>query len=202
MFILVNSNSQIIAYSDNTQINCEDNSVKRYEITHCDFSFGNENYYYTEEKGVYLNPEYIQNSINKLKFTKIQSLSTTCSNIIYQGTDVTLSDNTTQHFTLTERDQLNLSGIGLKLLMGAEQVAWHEDDETKECQYYSAQDAQLIIGTLTTFKEYHITYFRDLRIYVNSLQTVEEVNAIEYGFALPEEFKSQVLKDLEQMLGM
>lgn len=148
------------------------------------------------------NPNYIDNQIGVIKSNKIQSLSTTCSDIIYQGIDITLSDNSIQHFALTERDQLNLSGIGLKLLMGAEQVAWHEDDETKECQYYSAQDAQKIIGTLTTFKEYHITYFRDLRIYVNSLQTVEEVNAIEYGFALPEEFKSQVLKDYEQMLGM
>ena len=55
---------------------------------------------------------------------------------------------------------------------------------------------------ITTFKEYHITYFRDLRIYVYSLNTVEEVEAIEYGFELPEEFKSQVLKDYEQMLGM
>ena len=158
------------------------------------------------EAYLYINGEFVVNpEYDILTFTKenkIKELSNICSNIIYQGTDVVLSDNSIQHFTLTERDQLNLSGIGLKLLMGAEQVAWHEDDETKECQYYSAQDAQLIIGTLTTFKEYHITYFRDLRIYVNSLQTVEEVNAIEYGFALPEEFKSQVLKDLEQMFGM
>lgn len=158
------------------------------------------------EKYCYVNREYVENTnyidnqIDTIKSNKIQSLSTTCSDIIYQGIDVTLSDNSIQHFTLTERDQLNLSGIGLKLLMGAEQVAWHEDDETKECQYYSAQDAQLIIGTLTTFKEYHITYFRDLRIYVNSLQTVEEVNAIWYGIVLPEEFKSQVLKDYEKLL--
>lgn len=145
-----------------------------------------------------LNPDY--DILTYTKKTKTQELSDTCSNTIYQGIPITLSDGLTQHFTLTEQDQLNLSGIGLKLLMGAPQIAWHEDDVTKECQYYSAEDAQKIIATLTTFKEYHITYFRDLRIYVYSLNTVEEVEAIEYGFELPEEFKSQVLKDYEQLL--
>lgn len=156
------------------------------------------------EEFCYINGQFVENpNIDRLtpaKEVKVQSLSNTCSNTIYQGIPITLFDGSTQHFTLTEQDQLNLSGIGLKLLMGAQQIAWHEDDVTKECQYYSAEDAQKIIATLTTFKEYHITYFRDLRIYVYSLNTVEEVEAIEYGFELPEEFKSQVLKDYEQLL--
>lgn len=145
-----------------------------------------------------VNPDY--DILTYTKELKTKKLSDICSNTIYQGIPITLSDGSTQHFTLTEQDQLNLSGIGLKLLMGAQQIAWHEDDITKECQYYSAEDAQKIIATLTTFKEYHITYFRDLRIYVYSLNTVEEIEAIEYGFELPEEFKSQVLKDYEQLL--
>lgn len=161
---------------------------------------------YSDNKYLYIDGEFVLNpDYDNLFYTKekkVQSLSNTCSNTIYQGIPITLSDGSTQHFTLTEQDQLNLSGIGLKLLMGSQQIAWHEDDVTKECQYYSAEDAQKIISTLTTFKEYHITYFRDLRIYVNSLPTIEEVEAIEYGFKLPEEFKSQVLKDYEQMLGM
>lgn len=156
-----------------------------------------EAYLYIDNEFI-VNPDY--DILTYTKETKTQELSDTCSNTIYQGIPITLSDSSTQHFTLTEQDQLNLSGIGLKLLMGAPQIAWHEDDVTKECQYYSAEDAQKIIATLTTFKEYHITYFRDLRIYVYSLNTVEEVEAIEYGFELPEDFKSQVLKDYEQLL--
>jgi hypothetical protein len=156
-----------------------------------------EAYLYIDNKFI-VNPDY--DMLSYIKESKELELSDTCSNTIYQGIPITLSDGSTQHFTLTEQDQLNLSGIGLKLLMGAQQIAWHEDDITKECQYYSAEDAQKIIATLTTFKEYHITYFRDLRIYVYSLNTVEEVKAIEYGFELPEEFKSQVLKDYEQLL--
>lgn len=41
-----------------------------------------------------------------------------------------------------------------------------------------------------------VTWFRDLRIYINSLQTKEEVEAIEYNIIIPEEYQSEVLKDL------
>lgn len=139
-------------------------------------------------------------NITEIIETKISELSDTCTQTIYQGIDVKLSDNTIEHFTLDEQDQLNLSGIGLKLLMGAEVVAWHEDDENKSCRFYSALDAQTIISNLTIFKEYHITYFRDLRIYVRNLTTAEEVNNIVYGLELPEEFKSDVLKEYEKLI--
>ena len=132
---------------------------------------------------------------------KILELDIDCQKTIFYGLDITLSGGEPEHFTLTERDQLNLSGIALKLLMGAETVAWHEDDETVPCRFYSRDDALLIIGTLTTYKEYHITYFRDLRIYVNSLSSIEEIDIIKYGFSLPEEAKSDVLKSYEIQLG-
>lgn len=132
---------------------------------------------------------------------KVRELNEACTATIYKGMNITLSDGETRKFTLTEKDQLNLSGIALKILMGAETVAWHEDDETAPCSWYNKTDALTIIGTLTTYKEYHITYFRDLRIYVKSLTTAAEIEAITYGFALPESAKSDVLKAYEQQLG-
>ena len=59
---------------------------------------------------------------------------------------------------------------------------------------------QKIINTLTVFKSYHITYFRDLRIYVNSLENIEDVEAIYYGYTLPDEAKSDVLKYYEGLM--
>ena len=126
---------------------------------------------------------------------KVSELNKACTDTIYRGIDVTLSDGTTEHFTLDAQDQLNLSGLALKLLMGATEIAWHEDDTTVQCRFYSAEDANHIISSLIAFKEYHITYFRDLRIYVNTLTTKAEVEAITYGFALPEDAKSDVLKE-------
>ena len=48
----------------------------------------------------------------------------------------------------------------------------------------------------TLFVTFEVTWFRDLRIYINSLQTKEEVESIEYNIIIPEEYQSEVLKDL------
>lgn len=146
-----------------------------------------------EEKDLELFPSVIT--------TKIAELSKVCTESIYKGIDVTLTDGTTEHFTLDQQDQLNLSGLALKLLMGATEIAWHEDDTTVQCRFYSAEDANKIINSLIAFKEYHITYFRDLRIYVNTLSTKADVESITYGFALPDDAKSDVLKKYEAQIG-
>lgn len=141
--------------------------------------------------------EITVDDIVNAKNIKISELSDICTKTIYGGTNVTLSDGTIEHFTLDENDQLNLSGIGLKILMGSEDIYWHENDITAPCKKYSTQDASIIISTLTTFKEYNITYFRDLRIYINSLENINDINSVKYGFELPINFKSDVLKNLE-----
>ena len=141
-------------------------------------------------------------TLEDVKKAKIEYLDSTCENTIYAGTDVTLSNGTVEHFTLDAKDQLDLSGIGLQLLQGAEQIAWHKDDETESCKFYSAADGATIIQTLTIFRTYHITYFRDLRIYVNSLSDANDVNAIEYGSVIPDEYKSDVLKSIEAQMGL
>ena len=128
---------------------------------------------------------------------KIIRLDIDCTNTIYNGTDITLSDDNTYHFSLSDKDQANLTSLSLELLAGATQVEWHTDNHDDPCKYYSAEDANTIIRTLTFHKKYHITYFRDLRRYVSSLTSNEEIMAIEYGFAIPEEFKSDVLKGYE-----
>ena len=131
---------------------------------------------------------------------KIIRLDIDCTNTIYNGTDVTLSDGNTYHFTLTDKDQANLTSLMMELMMGAEQVEWHADDHSEHCRFYSKEDAQKFIQALTFHKKYNITYFRDLRIYVSSLTSDEEIQAVTYGIPLPEEFKSEVLKYYEEQL--
>lgn len=132
--------------------------------------------------------------------SKVNELSNTCTQVIYNGIDIRLSTGEVQHFTLDEQDQANLSGIGLELAAGAEFITWHEDDKTKPCQFYSAEDATTIIQSLTVWKSYHITYFRDLRIFINSLENVDRIKAIQYGYELPDSWKSDVLKYYESII--
>lgn len=135
-------------------------------------------------------------TLENAKTRKINKLDTICENTIQAGMDIQLSTGV-RKFTLDDHDQLNLTSIGFELLMGATQVSWHIDDEAEHCEYFSNTDALLIINTLSIFKKYHITYFRDLRIYIRDMTSVEDVNNAYYGMQIPDEYKSQVLKDFE-----
>ena len=130
---------------------------------------------------------------------KLVRLDIDCTNIIYAGTDVTLSDGNTYHFSLTEKDQSDLLGLLAEILMGATQVEWHSDNHDEPCRYYSAEDFQTIIGALTFHKKYNITYYRDLCRYVRTL-TDDQVKDINYGDSIPEEFKSDILKSYEEKI--
>lgn len=124
------------------------------------------------------------------------------SSVIDAGMDIELSDGTVRRFTFTEKDQSDLTGVAIGLMTGEDPISWHSGDKTKPCEFFSAADGWKIIGTLKLYRSYHVTYCRDLCIYVSTLASAEEVEAVEYGFALPEEAKSEVLKNYEQQLGI
>ena len=145
-------------------------------------------------------PNPIDEEVERVKQSKIAELSTICTETIYKGINIQLSDGNSYPFTLDMQDQANLTGIALQLGSGATSVSWHIDDITQPCMFYSAVDAQTIINTLTIFKTYHTTYFRDLRRYLITLNTVEEINDIEYGYELSENDKSDVLKYYESVM--
>ena len=54
----------------------------------------------------------------------------------------------------------------------------------------------LITSAAMACVTWHVTYFRDLRIYIRSLQDKESVEAVTYGQDIPEEYQSDVLKAL------
>ena len=44
------------------------------------------------------------------------------------------------------------------------------------------------------FVTWHVTYFRDLRIYIRSIEDKVAVAAIQYGTDIPEQYQSAPLK--------
>lgn len=135
-------------------------------------------------------------TLEEEKKAKIDEMNTIQQDIIQSGINVTLSDGTIEHFTLRDHDQISLAGLQLQVAAGLQQIPWHVSDNSVHCKYYSPEDMSLIINTATFFLTYHVTYFRDLRIYIQSLQTKEEVQNIVYGVEIPEQYQSIVLKDL------
>ena len=52
-----------------------------------------------------------------------------------------------------------------------------------------------ITSAALSFISFQVTYFRDLRIYINSMQDKESIQEVEYGMYIPEEYQSEVLAD-------
>lgn len=135
-------------------------------------------------------------SLDEIKSMKLVEMNNEQQKTIQNGVEVTLSDGTVEHFTLTEHDQTSLIGLQTKVVAGDESIPWHTSDASEHCKYYSNADMAIITDTALNYVAYHVTYFRDLRIYINSLETKEEVEDIFYGVTIPEEYQSEPLKDM------
>lgn len=135
-----------------------------------------------------------QQQIETEKKKKLAELSNSCTKVIENGFDITLSDNKEHHFSLTTNDQLNLITLSAILESGEQYIPYHADGEL--CIFYSPEDAGVIIESATQWKTYHVTYYNSLKSYVNSLNDVDEIKRINYGIAIPEEYESEVLKAL------
>lgn len=121
----------------------------------------------------------------KMKNAKISELSTACNTTITAGCDVTLSDGSTGHISMTDEDQINLMSAMSTVGAGAAGYPYHLDGAL--CRVYSAADI-LTMGTAATrHKLYHTTYCNHLLVWVRRCETAAEVEAITYGCDLPED---------------
>ena len=131
-------------------------------------------------------------TLEEVKAEKHQEISMACEQIICSGVTVQL-ENSTEHFSLTEKDQINLIGKQAQLAAGAGQLEYHQDGHP--CRYYPADDMQTIITAAMGHVSYHTTYCNSINMWIAGAETVEEVRAIYYGADIPEEYQSEVLKD-------
>lgn len=139
--------------------------------------------------------EYVP-TLEEAKEQKVSEMNEAQQTAIQNGVNVTLTDGTVEHFTLTEHDQTSLMGLQTKVVAGEESIPWHTSDQSEHCKYYSNADMAIITETALNYVAYHVTYFRDLRIYINALETKEEVGDIFYGVYIPGEYQSEPLKDM------
>lgn len=173
---------------------------------HCSTISGYETVYLQDGQTVYLSndgsvyvppappepiPEPESPTLEEVKAAKKWEVSTACEQVIYAGINVTLSDGESYHFSLTEKDQINLFGKLAQLTAGAEQVEYHADGHP--CQYYSVADMQNIVESAMWYVSYHTTYCNALNMWITGSKTAEEVQEIYYGADVPEEYRSEVL---------
>lgn len=137
-------------------------------------------------------PEPYEPTLTELQAAKKQEISQACEQAIYFGVSVTLKDGSSEHFALTEHDQLNLFGKQVQLAAGSEQLEYHSDGQP--CRYYSAADMQTIIAKAIWHVSYHTTYCNALNMWVAGIETADDLQQIFYGADVPQQYQNEVLK--------
>lgn len=155
---------------------------------------------YSNDGSVYIGgttePTIMGDELQMQKEQTIRQLNLDQQNLIENGCDVQLSDGTIQHFTLTQNDQLSLNSLSVKIQEGLTAIPWHASDEDRGCIFYSEEDMKRITDTCASFVIWHVTWFRDLRRYIRSLTSKEDIEAITYNTAIPVQYQSEVLQAL------
>lgn len=131
-------------------------------------------------------------SLEDARVAKFLEIATACEQTIYAGVDVSTSSGV-EHFSLTEKDQINLFGKKMQLLAGEEKLEYHEDG--KPCKYFSAEDMQNIVDKAMFFVSYNTTYCNALNMWIKSATKASDLEEIVWGVKVPEEFQNEVLKD-------
>ena len=133
-------------------------------------------------------------SVEYIRKMKLTALSNICNKIITDGFAVKLSDGDEHHFSLTVQDQLNLITLSSMVASGKTVIPYHADGEL--CKGYSPEDIMEIVTAATDFKTYHTTYYNSLKAYVMSIDNISDIGKIEYGCEIPEEYQSEILREM------
>ena len=122
---------------------------------------------------------------------KLAELSNAGNAAIVAGVDVILpSTGETEHFSLQETDQINLTTALSAVGQGAAGYPYHADGQL--CRLYPAADILAISQAAIAHKLYHTTYCNHLLVWARRAETVVELEGITYGAALPPDLEANL----------
>ncbi len=131
-------------------------------------------------------PDPNAKTLEELRSDKEAELSAACNAAIVAGLDIQLPGGTTEHFDYSERDQINIKEMFDAVLMGATMYPYQSD--TGRCRTYTAEEIVTIYPTLAGNKTSQLTYYHQLKDYIDTLDTAEEIEAVTYGQPLTNEY--------------
>ena len=130
---------------------------------------------------------------------KLTELDNACRKAIVEGCWVELADGSTQHFALTEADQINLNVALEAVKAGADGYPYHADGEL--CRVFSAADINAVAAAAVAHKLYHTTYFNHAKQWATRAKTADELAGIHYGAQLPEDLAANMAKVIASVSG-
>lgn len=141
--------------------------------------------------------EDVDLSFEQMRNEKYAEVSAACESTIYAGVDVTLSTGL-EHFSLTEKDQINLFGKQAQMVAGEEKLEYHQDGQP--CKYYNAEDMKKIIDAAFFYVSYNTTYCNTLNMWIKAATKPSDLEAIYWGATIPEEHRNEVLLDYMEIM--
>ena len=188
-FHLITDNGDVFGkYEDYTTL---------YRTLETGFQLSNDGSVYVEPEPTPV-PEPYEPTLEEVQEAKVLEMNAAQQATIEYGVDVQLTSGTTERFSLTQYDQQSLMGLQTLVDAGQESIPWHNSNEEEHCKFHSNADMALIITTALAYVTYHVTYFRDLRIYIRALTDKENIQSIQYGDPIPAEYQSEVLQTLSK----
>nr|DAK06603.1 MAG TPA: protein of unknown function (DUF4376) [Caudoviricetes sp.] len=134
-------------------------------------------------------PEPVEPTIDEVRQSKLDEISSICEQVIYGGVDVELSTGK-KHFSLTANDQTNIDSVFNAIVLGATEYPYHADGEP--CEMYSASDVMTLYIAAKGFVTQQTTYCNALRQWIKREDKIETISAIRYGDTLPSDLQKNV----------
>ena len=145
-------------------------------------------------------PDPNAKTLEELRADKEAQLSAACNSAIVAGLDVETSQGT-EHFSLQETDQINLTAAYNAILSGAASYPYHADGQL--CRMFTAEEITALSNASISHKLYHTTLCNHLLTWARRAETAEELGGITYSADnLPEDLAAnmtQVLADSATM---
>jgi len=133
------------------------------------------------------------NAISVIMTAKLSEISKVCNAVIVAGIDITFGDENV-HFNLSIEDQSNINNLFRVVELGGTEFPYQSDGGV--CRVYSASEiVQIYVATQTLITS-QTTYHNELKQYVQTLDNVEDISAIQYGMTLPEPYLTEMNEKL------
>ena len=138
-------------------------------------------------------------TMDEIRADKLAELSSYCNAAITAGMDVETTQGT-EHFSLQETDQINLTTALSAVQSGAAGYPYHADGQL--CRLFTAAEIQAIAAASVKHKLYHTTLCNHLLTWARRAATKEELSGITYSAdGLPEDLASNMAAVLEASAG-
>ena len=156
-------------------------------------------------KGIAYNGEYTieeehdDRALDEIRTDKLAELSASCNAAITAGMDVETTQGT-EHFSLQETDQINLTTALSAVQSGAAGYPYHADGQL--CRLFTAAEIQAIAAASVKHKLYHTTLCNHLLIWARRAETKEELTGITYAAdGMPEDLAANMAAVLAAAAG-